>query len=237
MSYSSISHVAFGDNWSASSHNQLIDNAAAGFDSAAQYKVLYWATTSTINGILLAAGQFLKGSATTPQASYPPGQGIFPELTANVPLSGVAAAPIEYVESSGAGTQKVTIPQIRFATTPDQARTFHFRLKNEIGTPILKVKYRMSTSVGSLNVKWSVYVAAISSGDASMSAKVFASVNSQTDVAPATADTTAESSITLSNFDSAAKGDWIDLYLMRDTSVGSDHTGVAIVSDIELLYG
>lgn len=237
MAYTPISDVAFGDNWSASQHNTLLDNAAAAFDNAAQYKVLYWATTATINGILLAAGQVLKGSATTPTASYPQGQAMFPELIAHVPLSGVAAAPIEYVESSGGGTQKVTFMQLRYATTPNQARTFLFRLKNEVGTPIVKIKYRMSTSVSSLNVKWNVYVAAVSSGDASMSAKAFATVNSQTDVAPATSDVAAESSVTITNADSMAEGDWICIMVERDTSVGSDHTGVAIVTDIELVYG
>lgn len=237
MTYTAISHVAFGDNWSATSHNLLLDNAASAFENAAQYEVLYWPTATTIDGVALSAGKFLKGSATAPTGAYPPGQPIYPDLTAGVPLSGIAVAPVEYVESSGAGTAKATIPQIRYATTPDQGRVFQFRLKNEVGTPVLKIKYRMSTSVASKNVKWGVYVAAISSGDSSMSAKVFATVNNQTDAAPATSDVTAESSVTLTNFDSGAKGDWICLMVVRDTSVTDDHTGVAIVTDIELQYG
>ena len=70
MAYTVLSHVAFGDTWSATSHNLLIDNAAAPFANATQYSLMYWDTNTTINKLALAAGQTVVGTATAPVAAY-----------------------------------------------------------------------------------------------------------------------------------------------------------------------
>lgn len=236
-SFTSISHVNFGDNWSATSHNLLLDNAEAPFTSVSQYRVLYYPTTTTISGIALSAGQFLKGSATAPAGAYPPG--IWLPIEASIPpMSGINAAALELVESSSGATAKPVFYQLRFDASTDEGRMWVFRLNNQVGTPVLKFSYKMASANTSKNIVMVAQVAAISDGDTSVSAKAFASANSATVSVPDTADVQDEGSITLTNADSMASADWLCLLLYRDADNASDNAaGDAIVNAVEFMYG
>jgi hypothetical protein len=237
MGYTSISHVAFGDSWSATSHNLLIDNAAELFRLAAQYGVPYFATTTTIANAVLANGQIIQGGATVPTAAYPPGIVLTPQASI-APLSGVNAAALQLIESSGAGTAKPVIYELLFDAATDEGRMWTFRCPNvPAAAPILKFSFRM-VSATSGNVVFAAQIAAISDADTSVSAKVFASANSATVAVPGAANTQKEATITLTNADSIAKADWVCLILFRDADNGSDTaTGDCAVNALEFTYG
>lgn len=237
MPYTAISNVSFGDTWSASSHNTLLANAAAAFDSPTQYAVLIYGTTDSIKGVALSAGQYLKGvSSTDPAGAYPPPIQLFPAMGANVPMTGSAAA-LEYSESSSTDTWKPTVLQLRFDDTTSEARLWSFYLGNAIGTPTLIVGYKMASNNTSKSVKFDAYVSAVSDADGTVSAKSFSTVNSVTVSCPNTADVFDVATITLSNMDSAAEGDRVNLLLARDPAVASDATGDAIVQFVVFTYG
>lgn len=152
------------------------------------------------------------------------------------PFSGRAAAAKEQIESSGAGTDKPVIWQLRFDDTTIEARQWNGYMRGTPGILKLKISYRMAGANTSKNVKFVAAIAAISDGDTSVSAKVFASSNSQTVVCPDTANVQDEMTITMTNQDNIALGDQFFLVLYRDTGVASDATGDAIVTNVELLY-
>lgn len=198
MTYTFFSHVAFGDTWSATQHNSLLDNGDLNLGYAARVAL---------------------------------------DLAASIPpMSGITAAPVQIVESSGAGTAKPVIFEAVYATGTTEGRAWIFKAKYVAAAPKLKVAYRMSTGVASKSLKWDVYMAAVSSTDASMSAKVFTTVDSQTDTPSGTADLQGESTVTLTNADSVAENDWVCLMLVRDTSVANNHTGSAKVTLVEFQY-
>lgn len=237
MPYTSIPNVNFGDTWSASSHNTLLANAAAAFDSPTAYSVLVYGTTDTIKGIALSAGQYLKGvSSTDPAGAYPPPIELFPAMGANVPVTGPAAA-LEYSESSTTDTWKPAVMQLRFDSTDSEARLWSFYLGNAIGTPTLKIGYKMASNNTSKSLKFDAYVSAVSDGDGTVSAKSFSTVNSVTVTCPDTADVFDVATITLSNMDSATEGDRVTLLLARDPGVASDADGDAIVQFVAFTYG
>lgn len=237
MPYTSIPNVNFGDTWSASSHNTLLANAAAAFDSPTAYSVLVYGTTDTIKGIALSAGQYLKGvSSTDPAGAYPPPIELFPAMGANVPVTGSAAA-LEYSESSTTDTWKPTVMQLRFDSTDSEARLWSFYLGNAIGTPTLKIGYKMASNNTSKSVKFDAYVSAVSDADGTVSAKSFSTVNTVTVTCPDTADVFDVVTITLSNMDSATEGDRVTLLLARDPAVASDADGDAIVQFVAFTYG
>lgn len=199
MTYTFFSHVAFGDTWSATQHNNLLDNGDLNLGYSAR--------------VLL-------------------------EIASSIPpMSGITAAPIQLVESSGAGTAKPVIFEAVYDTGTTEGRAWIFKAKYVAAAPKLKVGYRMSTSSAAKSLKWDVYVAAVSSADASMSAKVFTTVDSQTDTPSGTSDTQGTSTVTLTNADSVAEDDWVCVMLVRDTTVANNHGGSAKVTLVEWIYG
>lgn len=239
MSYIAQSHVSFGDLWTAALHNIMMDNTAAPFSSAVQYSVMYWPTTTTIGGIALAAGQVLTGvSAAAPAGAYPPGQKL--SLFASIPpMSGLVAAGFTQPESSGAAVDglRPVEPMLTFVDSSNTAREWVDDLRGTPGTMALKVRYKMAGANTSKSVKFLAHIAASSDGDASISAKVLAASNAGTVTCPDTADVMDEVSITLTNADSIAKGDWFCLALTRDVSVANNATGNVQVMSVELQYG
>jgi hypothetical protein len=237
MVYTPISNVAFGDSWSATSHNLLLANAAAPFASLAANRVLFWDSTNTINGVALTAGKFLGGSTSAPTAQYPPGI-ILNVKDSIAPMSGVNAAALELAESSSTATAKPVFYQLRFDDSTNEGRMWITRMNwTPAAAPVLKIGYRMASNNTSKNVGWVAQLAAVSDGDTSVSAKVFATANTGTTACPDTANVQDVASVTLTNADSVTLGDWVCLFIYRDTSVANDATGDAIVTDVELQYG
>jgi hypothetical protein len=140
------------------------------------------------------------------------------------PLSGVAAASLSLVESSGAGTAKPVIYMLSFDDSTDEGRMWVFRMPRGFGvTAKLVGSYKMGTANTSEFVVLGCQVAGVSDGDTSHSAKVFDTVNTSAQIAvPDAADTSDEFSITLTNFDSIAADDWVCLILFRDADNGDD---------------
>ncbi len=154
------------------------------------------------------------------------------------PLSGISGAALELVESSGAGTLKPVMYQARFDAAAKEGRMWVFRMpRNYSGSPVLKLAYRMASANSSKAVVLTAALAAVSDGDASMNAKVFASENTATVSVPDTANTQDEASITLTNADSLAAGDWVCLVVCRDGAAGGDSaSGDLILTGVEVQY-
>jgi hypothetical protein len=161
-------------------------------------------------------------------------------LASMAPLSGLQAAGLEVGESSGAGTNKPVLPQIKFDGTVSEGRMWTFRMPRTYGggAVTLKLGYRMGSANTSKAVVMAAQLAAVSDGDASMNAKVFATENTSTISVPDAANTQDEGSITLTNKDNVAAGDWVNLVLYRKPTDGSDNaSGDLILTSLDVQFG
>ena len=141
------------------------------------------------------------------------------------PLSGIAAASLSLVESSGAGTAKPVIYMLSFDDSTDEGRMWTFRMPRGYGvTAKLVGSYKMAGANVDKDAVLICQVSGVSATDADQDAKVFDSTNSTTERVPALAETAGEFSITLTNFDSIAADDWVCLVLYLDESA-SNHAG------------
>jgi hypothetical protein len=154
-------------------------------------------------------------------------QNLWPDYEAHAPLSGITAAGISIVESSGAGTAKPIIPIIGFIGTADEGRMWTCRWPRGYGvTATLVGSYYMTGANTDDEAVMVAQIAAVSDGDTSQTAKVFDSANSLTHTVPDAAGTADEFSITLTNADSIAAIDWVCVVLWRDGDNGSDTANV-----------
>jgi hypothetical protein len=104
--------------------------------------------------------------------------------------------------------------------------------------PVLKVQYKM-TSATSGGVAFTANIAAVTPGDATdVDAKALASDNTATDATvPGTAGFLKEISITLTNADSLAAGDFVIVRLAREVANATDTaTGDCEVPAVTLEY-
>jgi hypothetical protein len=159
-------------------------------------------TTQSANGTTkkIAVSDFI-GSVIGAKSQLLPQQSI-------PPLSGVNAAGLSLVESSGAGTHKPVYYILSFDDSTNEGRMWLFRPPSAFTTATLKILYYMSGANTSKNVGWSATLSAVSDTDTSFTAKVFATTNAGTTACPDAAGTVDEASITLTNGDSIAAGDW-----------------------------
>ena len=161
---------------------------------------------------------------------------LFPDKTAYAPLSGVQAAGAEVNESSSGATAKPLLPQLNFDDTTDEGRMFIFRLPEVYsGSPVVHGLYKMAGANVSKHADINVQVAAISDGDADWSAAAFDTTNRETENVPDTADEAESFSVTISNTDSMAAGDWVCLLFWIDISEG-DFAGDLELLSLELRY-
>jgi hypothetical protein len=109
---------------------------------------------------------------------------------------------------------------------------------NYLSAPILKVQWKAAAVTG--DVRWEGRIAAYTPGtdSTSLDAKAFAAANNVTTTAGATtAQRVVESSITLTNADSLAAGDFAVVYLARLGADAADTmTGDALVVAVMLDY-
>lgn len=152
-------------------------------------------------------------------------------------LSDVTVAPYDAVESSGAAPNPVW-GRLNLDATGDEGRQWNFILDRKYeSAPVLKVHYYMASANTTDDIILVCRIAAISDGDADVTAKVFAAVNTATVTVPDAAGTEDVASITLTNNDSMAAGDRIMLLLYRDADAGGDTAaGDCIVTGVELQF-
>lgn len=164
----------------------------------------------------------------------PIGAAILPDGSA----SNVAPA-IQRVQSS-ASAPKPYFLQAAFDASTDEILNWSFRMPGDyVGSPVLAVLYKMASATSG-SVRFEGYVAAVTSGDSEdVDAVAFGSTNSAGDTVPGTAGYLGDFSITLTNADSVAAGDFVVVRLNRDadgTTGTDDATGDCEVVSVQLQY-
>jgi len=147
-----------------------------------------------------------------------PGAAILPDGSASN-----AAPAVQRVKSSAAAPSPYFLQLAFDAATKEQAM-WSFRMPADYSSaPVLKVQYKM-TSATSGNVIIEGRIAAVTDGDATdVDAKAFGSANTSSATAvPGTAGHVDEISLTMTNADSVAAGDFAVVYLARDAANASD---------------
>lgn len=134
--------------------------------------------------------------------------------------------------------------RLLFDATTDESCWWQFRMpENYSSTPVAKIQFSMNTTqTGTLAVGWEVYVMAVApEAAADINTESYATVNntSFTLANNQTAGYLKECSITLTNADSAAAGNYVKIKLARDadgSGVTDSATGDAEVVAFTLQY-
>lgn len=163
----------------------------------------------------------------TASIQLPPGAALLPDGSASN-----AAPAIQRVKSSAAAPTPYFLQLAFDASTVEQCM-WQLRMPADYASgPVLKCQYKM-TSATSGTVVLEGRLAAVSDGDATdVDAKGFATANtSSATTVPGTAGHIDEISVTLTNADSVAAGDFVVAYLARD----ADHASDTATGDLELV--
>lgn len=169
----------------------------------------------------------------------PIGGAILPDTSSNN-----AAPALQRVKSSDTASSTNTPPyflQLAFDASADESAMWALYMPGDYASaPVLDVLYKM-TSATTGAVRFEGRIAAITDGDATDGdAKAFASTNSAGDTVPGTtAGKVGGFSITLTNADSLAAGDYVVVQLRRDadgTTGTDDSTGDCEVVAVRLSY-
>lgn len=147
--------------------------------------------------------------------------------------SGNAAPAIVRVQSSAANP-KLHFLKALFDASTDEFLGWQFIMPDDYSSAaVLKLAYAMASATSG-NVRVEARLAAITPGDSTdIDAKALAATNSAGDAVAGTAGYVKEISVTLTNADSVAAGDWVTLWINRDadgTTGTDDATG-----DMELV--
>lgn len=149
------------------------------------------------------------------------------------------AAPALQKVKSSATAPSPYFKQAAFDATTREQMTWSFLMPVDYGSaPVLKVQYKMASATSG-NVVIEGRLAAVSDGDSTdVDAKAFGSANTSSATAvPGTAGYMDEISLTLTNADSVAAGDFVVAYLARDAANASDTaTGDMEVVSVALTY-
>jgi hypothetical protein len=161
-----------------------------------------------------------------------PGAAILPDGT----TSNLAPA-MQRVKSS-ATAPGIYFLQLCFDASSEEWCTWQFRMPADYASaPVAKIAWK-ATSATSGGVVWDVRVSATTPGDTQdVDAQDFDSANTATGTAPATAGYLVETSVTLTNADSVAAGDFVVIRVARAAANGSDTaTGDAELVAVGLTY-
>lgn len=148
------------------------------------------------------------------------------------------AAPAIQRRKSSASAPTPYWTELWFDASTEEQVCWSFRMPADYSSsPALKVQYKMSSATTG-GVAFEGRIAAVSDGDAQdVDAKGFAAANVGTATVPGTAGHLDEVSITMTNADSLAAGDFVVVYLNRDPAHASDTaTGDAEVVACALTY-
>lgn len=146
-----------------------------------------------------------------------PGAAILPDGSATN-----AAPAIQRVKSSASAPAPYFV-QLAFDASTEEWCCFSFRMPADYSSsPVLKVQYKMASATSG-DVIWGGQIAAVTDGDATdVDAKAFATANTATVTVPGTAGHIDEASITMTNADSVAAGDFVVVRVYRDADAGGD---------------
>lgn len=149
--------------------------------------------------------------------------------------AGSAAAQLQYKQSSGTDPQPGWVEALFDASTDEHIYWTFIMPNNFSSAPVLKVYYKC-TSATSGTAHFDAALMALTDGDATdADADSHSTTNSGSATVPGTAGHIDVISITLTNADSVAAGDWVQLVLLRDISADSV-TGDLEVPIVELQY-
>jgi hypothetical protein len=172
--------------------------------------------TSRHRGCVIATGSIL----------LPPGAAILPDGTATN-----AAPAIQRVKSSASAPAPYFL-QLAFDASTEEWASFQFQMPADYASsPVAKLHYKMASATTG-DVVWVVQIAAVSDGDSTdVDAKAFGTANSGTVTVPGTAGFLDIASITLTNADTVAAGDFVVVRVARD----ADAAGDTATGDAELV--
>ena len=185
MTFATQPTVVFGDTWSATQHNVMVNNDI-----------------------------HLNVAFHVP---------LFPNLSGIAPSSGLSASALVQLQSSGAGTNKPEFWVLDHDAGASEGRIWGGRVPRGYGSTLTVQGMFIMASATSGNVVLGAQIACISDADASVTAKVFATENTSTVAVPGTAGIAKTFSITLTNSDSIAAGDWYNIAFYRKGADGSDN--------------
>lgn len=134
-----------------------------------------------------------------------------------------AAPALQRVKSSASAPSPYFL-QLAFDASTEEQACWSLRMPADYASaPILKVQYKMASATSG-NVIIEGRLAAVTDGDSQdVDAKAFGTANTSSATAvPGTAGHLDEISLTLTNADSVAAGDFVVVYLNRDAANGSD---------------
>jgi hypothetical protein len=148
---------------------------------------------------------------------FTPGSAIFPDGSANNLFPA-----LQRVKSS-AGAPGLYFQQLNFDATNEEWCTFQTIWPADYtGSPVAKVTYKMASATSN-GVAWDVRIGATSDGDSQdQDAQDFGSSNVNSGTVPGTAGHIDVISVTLTNADSVAAGDFVVVRLARATGNGGD---------------
>lgn len=164
--------------------------------------------------------------------------------TARIPLSPLNAIP---ATSNGARLKIVAgtnfpFPVLMFDASTDQTCYWVFRVPDYASGNLTLTLLWYADTASTNNVVWEAQIAAITpnTDTQDVETKAFATLNYVQDThLGTTGQRLHECSITISNLDSLAAGDWVALRLARDangTNATDDMTGDAYLVEAELSY-
>lgn len=162
----------------------------------------------------------------------PPGAATLPDGSA----TNLAPA-MQRRKSSGSAPAPYFLELWYDAATEEWA-SWAFRMPADYASaPVLKVQYKMASATTG-DVVWAGSIAAVTDGDSTdVDAKVFATANTATVTVPGTAGYLDEASITMTNADSLAAGDFVVIRIARQGAAGGDTaTGDAEFVGAALVY-
>jgi hypothetical protein len=147
-------------------------------------------------------------------------------------------APGLSVTKSSATAPGVYTLKALFDATSEEWLVWQFRMPDDYGSALVAKLQWLAASATSGAVVWDVRVSATTPADSTdVDAQDFASANTATTTVPGTAGYLAETSVTLTNADSLAAGDFVVLRVARAAADGSDTaTGDAELLAVALTY-
>ncbi|GIM89297.1 hypothetical protein [Paractinoplanes toevensis] len=161
-----------------------------------------------------------------------PGAAILPDGSAS------NAAPAMQRVKSSATAPGIYFLQLAFDASTEEWCSFQFRMPADYASAPVAVVQWKAASATSGGAVWDVRVSAVTTGDSvDVDAKGFGSANTATGTAPATAGYLVDTSVTLTNADSLAAGDFVVVRLARAAADGSDTaTGDAECVGLAITY-
>ncbi len=148
------------------------------------------------------------------------------------------AAPAMQRVKSSATAPGVYYLQLCFDASTEEWCCWQFRMPDDYASGLTaKVQYKMASATSG-GVAWDIRVSATSDGDSvDVDAQDFASANVGTATVPGTAGYLDEASVTLTNADSAAAGDFVVIRVARAVADAADTaTGDAECVGLALSY-